>query len=315
MPSEAHFRRDHFPVAAFDREGWKLRLSSGTQHTSIALQQLEQLPSRALAVVLECAGHRRKEFDPPAQGVQWGVGAVSEALWSGARLSDVLACIPHVGTTHVVLEGADSGSVGPDGRHSSFARAIPIEKALHHDTLIALRMNGSPIPHGHGGPLRAIVPGWYATDSVKWLARIVLRTGEFDGYFEAVDYRVPSESGSGSRRMTDLALNAILTSLPDGATIAAGQTTLRGIAWCGNASVSAVDLSIDGGKWRPAEIERPQSPYGRTLWRLGWLADQGAHTIVVRASDSNGVVQPAAPHWNPSGYANASRQRVRIEVR
>src|SRR5438552_1078801 len=158
MPTAHHFERDHFCVPELDIDAWKLRLvGMSGRRLELSINDLASLPKASLAAVLECAGNRRSEFKPTVDGIQWGIGAVSEAVWTGVRLSDVLKLVEVATATHAVLEGADSGPVGELNTRERFARAIPIEKALDRDTLLALEMNGEPLPFGHGAPLRAIV--------------------------------------------------------------------------------------------------------------------------------------------------------------
>jgi DMSO/TMAO reductase YedYZ molybdopterin-dependent catalytic subunit len=315
MPSETHFQRDHFGVPDLDPGTWTLDVG-GAAHRALALtiDDLERLPRVSLAVVLECAGHRRAEFDPPARGIPWGIGAVGEAVWTGARLRDVLGIAEPQGATHVVLEGADAGRTSENGHTTPFARALPLEKALHDDTLLAWEMNGAPLPAAHGAPLRAIVPGWYATDSVKWLTRITLAAGPFDGHFEVNDYRVRDNRDPGGRRLTNLPVSSLLTSRADGAVVPAGETELRGIAWCGDAQVARVEVSIDDGGWRLARLRHPGRPYARAFWTLPWRAEPGDHVVRVRATDERGRSQPDRPRWNERGFANASIHRVRLTV-
>jgi DMSO/TMAO reductase YedYZ molybdopterin-dependent catalytic subunit len=314
MPTELHFRRDHFAAPRVDHAAWRLELVGlDASRRSLSLAALRRLPRSSLAVVLQCAGFRRSEFEPPAPGVPWGPGAVSEAVWSGARLADVLALLDAGAATHVVLEGADRGLVPEHGSPTTFGRAIPLDKALDPDTLLAWEMNGHPLPHAHGAPLRAIVPGWYATDSVKWLAKVRLHAGPYDGYFDAVDYRVPDESG-GTRRLTALPVNSFLTSHEDGAVVPAGAVDLRGIAWGTRAAVAAVEVAIDDDEWLPATLTRPAGPYARVHWHVRWHAEPGRHTLRVRAADTSGLAQPDALSWNPGGFANSSIQRLAITV-
>ena len=315
MPTEAHFRRDHFAAPELDHDAWQLAVvgPAGRELLAVSLADLEQLPQMSLAVVLECAGHRRAEFDPGVRGVQWQVGALSEAIWTGVRLADLLEFVNLGEATSVVLEGADRGIVDGRPEEISFARAIPLEKALD-DTLLAWEMNGAPLPAAHGAPLRAIVPGWYATDSVKWLNAIRLLAGDFDGHFEASDYRFPSGTRSQSRRMTALSISSLLTSHADHSQVESGEVELRGIAWGSKASVADVEVSFDGLEWHHARLDEPASPYSRVFWQLTWAAEPGTHTIRVRATDWNGETQPETPIWNERGYANASIQRVHLHV-
>ena len=314
MPTEAHVRRDHFPVPRLEPASWRLEVAGLVERAlALRLDELERYPQRELAVVLECAGHRRADYQPATRGLPWQTGAVSEAVWAGTSLAHVLEQAGLRGGRFVVLEGADHGPFRGSGEFA-FARALPIAKALDPDTLLAWEMNGEPLPSGHGAPLRAIVPGWYATDSVKWLRRITVLDQPFQGPFEAIDYRLASEPEQQGRRLTTLPVQALLTSLGDGERRPAGAQTLHGIAWGGTSGVARVDISIDGGDWEPSELKRPSGRYASSHWSFTWLAQPGLRTVAVRATDTARHQQPPQPPWNEGGYANSSIQRVRILV-
>ena len=130
------------------------------------------MEKRTIAATLECAGNNRIFLEPKVKGVQWELGAVGNAKWTGVPLSAVLArAKPKTGAIEVILDGADEGEVDktptPSGK-ISFSRSLPLAKACH-DVLLAYEMNGEKLSASHGFPLRAIVPGWYAMASVKWL--------------------------------------------------------------------------------------------------------------------------------------------------
>jgi DMSO/TMAO reductase YedYZ molybdopterin-dependent catalytic subunit len=323
--------RNHFPVPALDPGSWSVRLTGSERSFAAGLALLRRLPSRTLSVVLECAGHRRTEFQPTPAGLPWGAGAVAEAVWTGVSLASVLELVGIPPEAHeVVLEGADAGPVeGFDGSHS-FARSLPLGKALHPDVLLAYEMNGEPIPVARGGPIRAVVPGWYATDSVKWLKRIWFVNGEFDGVFQAHDYRLraPDEPGPG-RRMSDLPAHALITTPADGAfVVAGGGLWVRGTAWGGTDGIAAVLVQVDGGAWTPALLGPARGPYTRVEWKAHPPTDlpaepdpparaalaPGPHEIACCAIDRAGNRQPARPPANVRGYANNAIHRVRVQA-
>lgn len=316
MPTEAHFRRDHFPEPESDVSPWVLEVDGDVRNpVRLEVDDLQRFPQTSLRVVLECAGHRRREFDPPTAGVPWGIGAISEARWTGASLRDVLELAGvSESARYVLLEGADRGYVPAAKRTIPFARSIPIEKALDPDTLLAWSMNGQMIPRGHGAPIRAIVPGWYATDSVKWLARIRVLERPFQGHFEKSEYRLRTSADAGGRRLTALAAHALLLSHEPGTVVPRGPTLFTGIAWGGSGGVESVDLSVDGARWVTADVVPTRTSYARQWWVARWNAKPGSHTIHVRARDRAGNRQPEQPSWNSGGYSNASIQRVPITV-
>jgi DMSO/TMAO reductase YedYZ molybdopterin-dependent catalytic subunit len=317
IPSRLHFVRDHFPVPELDPAAWAMSVHGSGGHLAVDLARLRALPSRTLSVVLECAGHRRTEYDPVPPGLPWACGAVAEARWTGASLRDVLAPagIP-AGTAEVVLEGADAGPVdGFEGVHH-FARSLPLDKSFDRDVLLAYEMNGEPIPVGRGGPVRAVVPGWYATDSVKWLAHIWFSAQPFDGVFQAHDYRllVPGEPGLG-RRMTTLPANSLITTPPDGeACVAAGSQAIHGVAWGGTGGIAEVLVRLDDRPWRRARLGRVRGRYQRVFWEAHWTLAPGEHELTARAVDRAGNAQPETPEPNLRGYANNAVHRVSFRV-
>jgi DMSO/TMAO reductase YedYZ molybdopterin-dependent catalytic subunit len=317
IPTALHFVRDHFPVPTIDPATWKLSVVGERRQLALKVADLRARPRRTLRVVLECAGHRRTEMRPVPAGIPWGVGAVGEARWTGASLAAVLhhAGIPP-GTVEVVLDGADWGEIdGLPGSHR-FARSLPLAKALSADVLLAYEMNGEPIPVARGGPVRAIVPGWYATDSVKWLARIWFARERFDGFFQTHEYRRrrPGEAGPG-RRMAKLPIHGLITGPADGESLAAGACLVRGVAWGGEGGVAQVLVRVDRGPWRATSLAPARGRYARTPWELPIELSAGSHEIACRAQDGKHNAQPDRPRPDVGGYANHSIHRVRVLAR
>ena len=310
IPTALHFRRSHFSVTEIDPAA-RLEVA-GAVAAPLALSGAElrgRWGSRAVSAVLECAGHRRSELRPEAPGVPWGVGAVAEAVWTGVRLRDVLLAAGVSPAAMVVaFRGRDRGGHRSGATNVPFERAVSIAKALDEDTLVAWAMNGEPVPAAHGGPLRAIVPGHYAVDSVKWLECITVLEQPFAGPFQSQDYRVQG------RELHELPAHALLVRPAAGKDVERGRRGLSGIAWGGRGGITRVEIDVDGAGWRDAELV-PGARWGRTHWRLGWYARPGRHAIAVRATDGGGTAQPDQPLWNELGYANNSVQRVSLVVR
>src|SRR5579864_3385561 len=171
-PNHLFYLRNNFPYPTT----WPgLRVEGAVDGPkTFELKDFSRLSRKRLVVTLECAGNGRSRLDPKVGGEQWDLGAVSTAEWSGTPLRDVL------GRTRVAAGAVEVAFKGADG----FARSLPIETALHPDTLLVTAMNGGPLPSEHGGPLRLLVPGWYGMASVKWLTRIEVRTQPFRGHFQ-----------------------------------------------------------------------------------------------------------------------------------
>jgi sulfane dehydrogenase subunit SoxC len=315
-PSDLHFVRDHFRVPELDPRAWTLELAGANRRLTLGLDDIRALPSRTARAVLECAGHRRTEVRPRPDGLPWECGAVSEARWTGTGLTALLeqAGVP-AGTLEVVLEGADEGPFdGRPGVHR-FARSLPLAKALGDEVLLAHQCNGEPIPLDRGGPVRAIVPDWYATDSVKWITRVWFSATPFDGPFQIDEYRLRrhDEPGPG-QRMTELPVHALITTPADGERPATGSMLVRGVAWGGHGGIRAVLVRDTLGPWRRARLAKPRGRNALRTWELRCTLGPGEHELACRAIDAGGNSQPDEPPSNVGGYANNSVHRVRVTV-
>ena len=308
VPTELHFVRSHFGVPALDSANWSVEVDGAVARgRCYSLVQLRQRSVRTQAVVLECAGHRRNEFRPSAPGLQWGVGAVSEARWTGAVLSDLLGEVwPTNRACEVVFEGADRGPHRSSDSEVVFARSIPLERALAGDVLLAWEMNGEPIPARHGAPLRVIVPGSYGVASVKWLHRISVVEQPFIGPFQADDYQL------NGKPLQDLRVNSLIVQPADGAVLPAGTTAVTGVAWGGRHGITAVEVRVSNGPWQEAMLSRPPQPTSLYRWRIALELPPGAHCLEARSRDTSGASQPDHAEWNPLGYANNSTHGIRI---
>lgn len=322
-PIEHFYVRSHLPVpAALDAATWTLTVN-GLVSTplSLSVADLRALPQHTVTVTLECAGNGRAFFDPPVAGLQWKKGAVGTARWTGVRLRDILARAgvgPKAAFVH--MEGADR----PLGTMPAFVRQVPMAKAMHEDTLIALSMNGQPIPPVHGAPLRAIIPGWEGAYAIKWLTRLTVAEASSDSFWVATGYRYPTRRVSPGEAvdardmapLTGLVVKSLITAPLEGAALPASPFTVTGFAWAGEDDIAHVDVSLDSGAtWIRATLTGEQARY--TWRRFEYAAPAlpvGSHLILSRATDSRGVTQPAVSHWNPSGYLWNQYDSVRVQV-
>ena len=321
-PNDLFYVRHHLPAPQTDATAWKLEVGGLVDRPgSISLEEIKRLPKASVTVTLECAGNGRAFFDPPVAGIQWEKGAIGTARWTGARLGDILRKAGiKTAAKYILLDGADrSFAKVPD-----FVRNLPVEKALHADTIIAYEMNGVPIPRLNGFPLRAIVPGWEGAYSVKWLERIAALDAEFDGFFVKTGYRYPTKRiAPGSAvdpkdmaPLTGLVVKSLITAPKDKLTVKAGVVRVSGFAWAGEDDIGKVDISIDGGSsWVPASLGTERERYA---WRQFThdlkLNTPGYYTVMSRATDEKGRVQPLEPMWNPSGYLWNAIDKVRLNV-
>ncbi len=307
-PTESFFVRNHFDVPEVDLSKWRLRLSGCIDRASaFSWDELDALPQHSVFATLECAGNGRAYLDRRAAGVQWGSGAVGNAEWSGVSFRDLVENLQiDENAQEIVFEGADRGREGGVEGTIPFARSLPLDVALHPDTLVALRMNGEPLTPAHGRPARLIVPGWYGVASVKWLAGAAFIDRSFDGYFQTVKYTVERDSSFGRSREIVGAMQpkSEITRPGSGEILKLGRHCIEGIAWAGGEAVAAVELSCDGGKsWRRVELLGRREPYCWTAWRTRWeVADEGKYALLSRAIASSGKVQPMRHDPLNGGY-------------
>jgi DMSO/TMAO reductase YedYZ molybdopterin-dependent catalytic subunit len=220
----------------------------------------------------------------------------------------------------VQLQGADRPVVASV---PLFTRSIPLEKALHPDTILAYEMNGRPLPLLHGAPLRVITPGWMADSCTKWLTEITVQAEEAKGYYMQTAYRVPVkpvEPGTTptvpANPVETMVVKSLIAAPLEGETVKAGPVTIQGVAWSGEAKVVKVEVSIDGGKtWEAARLVGEDTPYAWRQWQWVWKAKTaGQFAILCRATDSRGETQPATTPWNPSGFLWNGWDRVSVTV-
>jgi sulfane dehydrogenase subunit SoxC len=186
--------------------------------------------------------------------------------------------------------------------------------------LLAYAMNHEPLPLRHGFPLRLVVPGWYGMTNVKWLARITLLEAPFQGYQQAVGYRLYDAEGVPGEPVTRMLPRSLMIppGVPDFLTrerrLEPGLVTLSGRAWSGR-PIEAVEVSTDGGaSFAPALLEEPVGDSAWRGWRFEWDAPEGEHVVCSRATDTAGNRQPLDPAWNLKGYANNAVESVRVVV-
>ena len=301
-PNESFYVRCHFPIPEISAEEWRLNVEGEVEAPfELSYDELLGMESRTIAATLECAGNNRIFLEPKVKGVQWGLGAVGNASWTGVPLS---ALLDRSGlksnALEVILEGADEGEVDktpkPAGK-ISFCRSLPLKKAIE-DVLLAYKMNGEKLSATHGFPLRAIVPGWYAMASVKWLRRIVVTDKPFNGFYQSLDYTYWDRSGPlpTLAPLAEQQTKAEIARPENGETVAANSVyRVHGAAWSGTAEITRVEVSFDlGGSWQDAKLLGEPLKNAWRLWEYEWQtpAKAGRHTIIARATDSHGIPQP-----------------------
>ena len=323
-PTKSFYVRTHFPIPKIDKNRWRLRVEGEVERPfEINYGELVRLESQKIPVTLECAGNNRNFLDPKVKGVQWGLGAVGNAEWNGVPLSILLdrAGIKP-SAREIILEGADRGKLedpkSPAGE-IKFSRSIPLEKAR--DVLLAYKMNDVDLPAEHGFPVRAIVPGWYAMASIKWLQRVAVTDKPFNGYYQTLDYAFWERRGGNAElvALSEMQIKAEIAEPREGETVSASSNVrVHGAAWTGNGEITKVELSADSGStWNEAKLLGESKPNAWRLWEFNWKtpAKPGKQTLIARATDSNGSTQPPERDPDRGTYMINHLLPITVEIR
>lgn len=335
--NENFFIRHHLAVPEVNPDEYELEVEGLTLDKSciLSLDQIKNIfPKHTVTSVIQCAGNRRDALNEikEVKGISWGVGAIGNAQWSGAKLVDVLqycGCnLTDASIQHVQFEGLDL-----DATATPYGASVPADKALNpqNEFLLAYEMNGRPIPPDHGFPVRLVAPGIVGARNVKWLGRIVLSTEESTSHWQRNDYKsfppsvesASAEQFSAAFAIQELPIQSAICTPTSGTTMPirwrqseddSGQLLLlpfievAGYAWSGGGrAVIRVDLSLDGGQsWHVAELSKEDQPprpphhtYSWTTWKVdlplkpGSSLHQGKeYEIICRATDSSYNTQP-----------------------
>lgn len=316
--ADRFFIRSNFDRPDLDPETHRIVVGGAVRAPyELSIAELHRLPRRTVTVTTECAGNGRTGLVPVPEGEPWRDRAVSTARWTGVPLRTVLERAEvYPDTLEILARGADRGTKAGAGE-IPFARSLPLEKALHPDTLLALEMNGAPLPPEHGAPVRLVVPGWYGMASVKWVARIEALTEPFAGYFQRDRYVFDPADGREPTPVSTMRVRAMILDPADGAAVPMGRMTVRGRAWSGDGEVTRVEVAAGGGDdWRDARLLEPSSAYAWRAWEYDWEpAEPGRHVLRCRATDAAGNVQPDRAGWNRHGYGNNAIQPIFVEAR
>lgn len=310
-PNELFFVCNDASTARVDLSTYRLRVEGDAVERSLSLtyDELLALPQRSIPVYLECAGNQRNLFDKilgrKVGDIQWLLGGVGLAEWTGISLHEVLNMAgvkPNAVDVNVI--GLDS-----DATEGGVRRPMPIEKAMDPDTLLAFAMNGETLPPDHGFPLRAIVPGWVGANSVKWVGTIIVSSEKvwvhrttrqyvMKGAHWPAEHFAPAEGGP----ITTQNVKSSLI-LPWPATLSAGPQVIHGLARSPFARIAKVEWSADGGAtWRKARVAEPVSKHAWVRFEFDWDAPAGEHALMTRAVDEEGNGQPESIPVNERGY-------------
>jgi sulfane dehydrogenase subunit SoxC len=287
-PADLHFERHHAGVPVIDPLRYKLLIHGMVERPQLFdLDALKRFPAVSRLHFLECSGNGTPSYRDirPNLSPQLIDGLTSTSEWSGVPLAVLFREVGvKPGAKWFLAEGEDAAVM---------TRSIPIDKAWD-DALIAYGQNGEALRPEQGYPARLLLPGWEGNANVKWIRRIELADRPFMTREETSKYSDPL--GDGTARMFSFVMDAkSIITFPAYPVILhdRGWWEISGIAWSGRGRITRVEVSTDGGKqWEPAELQQPVLPKCHTRFRSLWKWDGRETTLLSRAVDETGYVQP-----------------------
>ena len=311
-PSDRMFVRNNLLTPDIAADKHVLRVKGLVDRPlELTLGELKRMPVFTTQSMVECAGSGRTGFSPTPRGTPWPqTGGMGCPRWTGVSLADVLrAAGVQPGAAHVAFTGSDFGALPTI---PPVTRSIPMWKATERHTMIAFDMNGAALPKVHGYPLRMVVPGWAGSASTKWLSTIDVLAAPFKGPYMDESYRIPARPVMPGDKMPANAVSTeswpvksmITHPAPNARFPAAKAVLVEGRAWAGDNDISRVELSFNEGvSWVNAYLEARGDKYAwRTFSYEYRPRAPGYVTVLARAADDKGSVQPMIAAWNPLGY-------------
>ena len=320
-PTGMHYLLIHFDIPEVEETSWELKIGGLVANPiCLSLAQIKALPSRTEVVTLECAGNGRALFAPRPISQPWLLEGVGTAEWTGTPLKGVLETAGvKYDAVEILFTGSDRGVQGNEVQY--YQRSLSVQEATRDEVMLVYAMNGRPLEPQHGFPLRLIVPGWYGMTSVKWLESIEAVGEAFNGYQMHGSYRYKQTADDPGEPVDLIRVRALLVppGIPDFLSrtrlLSPGPVTLTGRAWAGRLGISSVEWSVDGGTtWSDAELGAQQGQFEWRRFKAQWDATVGKHTLMVRATDTEGNCQSVEPKWNYLGMGNNMVQSVHLVV-
>ncbi|MGH7905549.1 MAG: molybdopterin-dependent oxidoreductase, partial [Candidatus Binataceae bacterium] len=291
------FTLAHFGIPEIEPNGWAIEIDGMVRRPiRLTLEDLIRRPKRTMLSFHECAGNPLK----PKQAIR----AVANVVWSGADLKELLDEAEIEPAARFLWSyGVDHGDYG-DIQSASYLKDLPLERLAAGDIILAYEMNGEPLMLEHGAPVRLFIPGYYGTNSVKWLCRMTLADRRADGPLTTTLYNDPAPRSDGNRDSKPrpvwaIAPESVIVAPAPKAKLHAGEPVeIWGWAWAA-AGVAQVEVSLDGGAAysRAKLADREQWSWQR--FSFDWRPQTvGAFALASRATDSDGATQPASAARN-----------------
>lgn len=314
-PADRLYVRNNLPAPdvsiVANREAWTLAVEGVRQPRALTLAELRTMGLESVASVLQCSGNGRSYFEGKPSGTKWQVGAAGCVIWSGVPVRNVVAALGGLaeGARFITGTGGEPLPAGLDPKSVVVERSVPL-KALD-DALLAWEMNGEPLPHAHGGPLRLVVPGYSGINNIKYVQRLAFTRAETEAAIQRTGYRItpPGTKGDPSwPAVWEMELKSWINGpAPESGPVKAGWIQVHGVAMGGTRALRRIDVSVDGGQaWREARFVGPD--LGRFAWRqfvLPVRLEPGQYLLAARAQDVQFQWQVEQTPENAGGFLNS----------
>jgi sulfite dehydrogenase len=314
-PADRLYVRNNLPAPdvsiVANRDAWTLSVEGVRQPRALTLAELKTMGLESVAAVLQCSGNGRSYFEGKPSGTKWQVGAAGCVIWSGVPLRNVVAALGGLaeGARFITGTGGEPLPAGLDPKSVVVERSVPL-RALD-DALLAWEMNGEPLPHAHGGPLRLVVPGYSGINNIKYVQRLAFTRAETDAAIQRTGYRItpPGTKGDPSYpAVWEMELKSWINGpAPESGPVKAGWVQVHGVAMGGTRALRRIDVSVDGGQtWREARFVGPD--LGRFAWRqfvLPVRLEPGQYLLAARAQDVQFQWQVEQTPENAGGFLNS----------
>lgn len=342
-PKNILYNRTHFPVSGKNAwlattsppnaDNWAIQVTGLVNHTrTVHLADLKNMDQVKVTSVMQCAGNGRAYYAAKAKcpGGQWHHGGMGNLQWEGVPLRAVIKHLQLGISPDAKWLTANGADLPPTYGGADFMKSYHLEDPALDHAILALKMNGEPIPAIHGGPVRLIIPGFYGNMNVKFVTNLMFASEQSSTPFQSKAYRVPDKLVQpGAMSVSDFTwynskptygftIMSVIFGPLESDSVKAGPTKVHGVAWNdGTVPITSIQVSADGGgTWHAAEIEKPDSPFAWYKWQREVSLDQGHHELMVRATDESGRTQPlhGTDVWNPKGYEWHGVDRVKVQV-
>ncbi|EME39878.1 hypothetical protein DOTSEDRAFT_178714 [Dothistroma septosporum NZE10] len=288
------FQTIHMGYAVIDHDLWRLDVHGLVERPySLTLAQLRAMPSVKQTSFHECYGSPLK---PPTEACR----RIGNVTWTGVRLRDLLAkATPLPSADFLWSDGLDCGSFA-DVKADRYQKDLPLSKAMSDEVLVAYEINGRPLDTRRGGPVRLVVPGWFGTNSVKWLCSLKLEKRRSPGPFTTTFYNelVPGREVEGvTRPVWEVEPNSIIVRPSPGEVFTGPEVDIFGWAWS-NDGIRDIEVRVDDGHVLVSANVAVREGFEWQSFDRKLKLQPGDYAVTIRATTTNGVQQPISDRRN-----------------